>query len=147
MRRLLGEVLSEKGGQVFHVSPTATVIQAVHLMNEKAIGAVLVIDSDKLIGIFSERDVLRRVLDGHRSADETQVCEVMSSPVITITKGKSVQEAMAVMTEKRCRHLPVVDGNDVAGMISIGDLTRWVTLDQAHEIEELVDYITGKYPG
>lgn len=147
MKRFLSDVLAQKGGSVYSVSPDASALDAVHLMNEKGIGAVLVLVEGKTVGIFSERDVLRKVLDGGLDAAKTPVGEVMTRKVISMRSDKTVNEAMGVMTEKRCRHLPIIDDGTLVGVLSVGDLTKWVSQDQEHKIEELIDYIVGRYPG
>ncbi len=147
MKRFLSDVLAQKGGTVYSVAPDATALEAVHLMNEKGIGAVLVLVDGKTVGIFSERDVLRRVLDDGLDAAKTAVSEVMTKKVVSMRSDKTVNEAMGVMTEKRCRHLPIIDDDELKGVLSVGDLTKWVCRDQEHEIEEMIDYIVGRYPG
>jgi CBS domain-containing protein len=115
-------------------------------MNRERIGAVLVHDGERVVGIFTERDVLTRVIDQGRDPAATPVAEVMTSALITVGPATTVAEAMAVVTEKRCRHLPVMEGDRLVGLVSIGDLTRWLTRHQAWHIEDLVRYITGAYP-
>jgi CBS domain-containing protein len=146
MDRRLNEVLADKGTEIFSVPPGATVREAVRLMNQRGIGAVLVCEGQTLVGVFTERDVLRRILDAGRDPAVTLVAEVMTREVITVQDKLTVREALAVVTEKRCRHLPVLAQGKLVGVVSSGDLVRVLTLDQRHEIEELVDYITGRYP-
>ena len=112
----------------------------------RRIGALLVCDDDRVVGIFTERDVLNRVVDPGKDPGTVRVADVMTGDVVTIGPEVSVEEAMAVVTEKRCRHLPVMTGEQLLGLISIGDLTRWVATRQAHHIQDLVNYITGRYP-
>lgn len=147
MKDTLAAVLVHKGNTVHSVAPTATVLDAVRTMNEAKIGAVMVCESSEMLGIFTERDVLCRVVDSDRDPASTRVVEVMTSDVITVPSTINVEDAMAVITEKRCRHLPVVDGEDLKGLVSIGDLTRWIGRHQRHHIQDLVNYITQKYPG
>ncbi len=147
MEHQLKAVLDHKGRQVHSVSPEETVLDAIHRMNEKKIGALLVMDGGRPVGMFTERDILRRVVAARRDPAEIKVAEVMSQPLIAMHPDATVEEAMAVMTEKRCRHLPIVEDEKIVGMVSIGDLTRWVSRRQANHIQDLVDYITGKYPG
>ncbi|MCS7294520.1 MAG: CBS domain-containing protein [Chloroflexota bacterium] len=146
MYGLVRDVLADKGREVFAVGPRTTVRQAVQRMNEHGIGAVLVLEGERPIGIFTERDVLRRVVDAGRDPDTTLVQEVMSSPVVTVRPDTPVREAMETITTLRHRHLPVVDGGKVVGLVSIGDLLRWVTYYQQREIEHMTDYITGRAP-
>lgn len=140
------DVLSEKGNQVYVTAPTVSVREAVRTMNEKGIGALLVLDSGRVCGIFTERDVLRRVVDEGRAPTLTPVNEVMTPDVECITPGTSVTEAMELMTRRRFRHLPVVDQGEIVGLISIGDLLRRVSTEQEEHIERLTDYITGRAP-
>jgi CBS domain-containing protein len=148
MRDTLDAVLASKGPAIHYVVPEATVIHAVRTMNQERVGAVLVCESGEMVGIFTERDVLCRVVDEGRDPDATKVVEVMTSEVVAVRPTTLVAEAMAVITEKRIRHLPVVDNEDLLkGLVSSGDLTRWVSRNQEIHIKDLVDYITGKYPG
>ena len=147
MLNQLRQVLAEKGGTVHSVPPDATVLDAVREMNRLRVGCVVVMEGDRLVGIFTERDVLTRVVDGGRDPASTPVAEVMSREVVCVGPEITVQQAMAVITEKRCRHLPVMEGDRLVGLVSIGDLTRWVTRHQRFHIQDLVNYITGKYPG
>jgi len=138
------EVIADKGRQVYSVSPHVTVREAVRVMNEHGVGAVLVVEGRKALGIFTERDVLRRVVDVGRSPETTRVAEVMTRDLLVVQPGTRVQEAMATMTERRCRHLPVIDGGEIIAMVSIGDLTRRASLNQEAHIQALTDYITGR---
>lgn len=142
----VGAILADKGRQVFTVSPHVSVRQAVREMNEQGVGALLVLERDHPVGIFTERDVLRRVVDVGLDPGSTPVERVMTRELVIVEPTTPVEQAMAVMTKKRCRHLPVVEGGRVVGMVSIGDLTRWVSLNQQVEIQHLVDYITGRHP-
>lgn len=146
MYGLVRDVLSEKGRTVHTVSPRASVREAVRKMNELGVGSLLVMEEGRPVGIFTERDVLRRVVDAGRDPEATRVEEVMSSPVVTIRPETPVREAMETITTLRHRHLPVMDGGQVVGMVSIGDLLRWVTYYQQREIEHMTDYITGRAP-
>jgi len=146
MYGLVRDVLSEKGKTVHTVSPRASVREAVRKMNELGVGSLLVVEEGRPVGIFTERDVLRRVVDAGRDPEATRVEEVMSSPVVTIRPETPVREAMETITTLRHRHLPVMDGGQVVGMVSIGDLLRWVTYYQQREIEHMTDYITGRAP-
>jgi CBS domain-containing protein len=144
MYGVIDTVLAEKGRQVYVVAPGASVRAAVQELNDHGVGALVVVDQRRPIGIFSERDVLRRVVGMGRDFESTRVRDVMTSPPVTIHPGMRVDEAMALMTEQRIRHLPVVDGGKLVGMISIGDLLRRATLVQEEEIKQLVGYITGQ---
>jgi CBS domain-containing protein len=143
----LNAVLSSKGNTVHSVSPTASVLEAVRIMNKERIGSLLVCADNELIGIFSERDVLIRVVDEGRDPGKTTVAEVMTRELVVVRPSMTVEEAMAVVTERRCRHLPVMDESNLLGLVSIGDLTRWVTRNQEIHIQDLVNFITRKYPG
>jgi CBS domain-containing protein len=148
VKNTLEAVLASKGAAIHYVVPEAKVIDAVRTMNQERIGAVLVCVSGEMVGIFTERDVLCRVVDQGRDPTATKVVEVMTSEVVTVRPTTFVEEAMAVITEKRLRHLPVVDDDGLLkGMVSAGDLTRWVSRKQKIHIMDLVNYITGKYPG
>lgn len=144
MYGFVSSVLAEKGRQVYTIQPAATVADAVRQMNEKGIGALLVVDGERPVGIFTERDVLRRVVDADRDPALTRVAEVMTRNPVTIGPDWHVEEAMQLMTSHRFRHLPVLEDGRLVGMISIGDLLRWVTIHQEDHIRQMTDYITGR---
>ena len=139
-------ILRRKGTDVFSVSPTATVYDAMKIMSDKDIGALLVMDGANFEGIVTERDYARKVILQGRLSKDTLVREIMSEPLITITPDTSVDEAMRLMTTNRIRHLPVFCDSKVHGLISIGDLVQWISFAQDQTIEQLEHYIEGKYP-
>ena len=139
-------ILRKKGTQVWHVPPDVLVFEAMRLMAEKDVGALLVMEGEELRGIISERDYARKVALHGRSSHETRVREIMSEELVTITPECSVDEAMRLMTEHRTRHLPVLCDGKVHGMVSIGDLVNWISSAQNQAIEQLENYIEGKYP-
>jgi CBS domain-containing protein len=146
MHTPLRMLLAQKKGKTHAVAPTATVAAAVDVMNANKVGAVLVMDGDRLVGVFTERDVLRRVVGGRMDPARTQVSDVMTRELVVLRLTSTVGDAMAVVSEKRIRHLPVVDEGQVVGVISAGDLNHWLVGDHQVKIDQLVDYITGKYP-
>ena len=132
---------------VHSVAPETTVLHAVGKMNDERIGALLVCVSDEMVGIFTERDVLYRIVGEGRDPATTRVVDVMTQEVVAVRSTTTVEEAMAVFSEKRFRHLPVVDNGKLKGLVSSGDLTRRMSRSQEGHIQDLMNYITGKYPG
>lgn len=139
------EILAHKGGPTWTVSPEATVFEAIELMADKNIGALLVTREDKLAGIISERDYTRKVALKGRSSKDTRVREILSGRVVSVTPDHTVDQCLRLMTENRVRHLPVLDGQRILGVISIGDLVNHVINTQQSTIHQLEAYITG-YP-
>jgi CBS domain-containing protein len=140
-------ILRNKGGDVWSLSPDDTVYTAIALMAEKGVGALVVLSATRLVGIVSERDYARKVILKGKSSRETLVEEIMTSPVITVEPSRNVVECMRAMTEHRIRHLPVVEGGALVGIVSIGDLVNSIISAQAETIEHLRNYVTGQYPG
>ncbi len=143
----LESVLRLKDRQVWSIAPAATVYEAIARMSEKGVGALLVLSEGRLQGIISERDYARKVILKDRSSKDTQVWEIMTDRVITAHPRSTIEECMRSMTEHRIRHLPVVEGDHVIGIVSIGDLVNWTISAHEDTIGQLQGYIEGKYPG
>jgi len=141
--KLVKHLLDSKGHDVLSIAPTASVLDAIKLMAEKGIGALIVLDGEALAGIVTERDYARKVILKGRSSHETPVKDIMSADVLTTSADQTVDSCMNMMTDRRIRHLPVVDGDKVTGMVSIGDLVKAIIADQKEAIEQLEHYITG----
>lgn len=138
----LSEILDEKGHEVLQIEADASVLQAVERMVEANVGSLLVRDGGDVMGIVTERDYLRRVTLEGRADRDTSVREIISTPLIVATPETTVEECMAMMTERRIRHVPVVEEGDLVGMISIGDLVKFASQQQSYEIKYLTDYIS-----
>ena len=139
----ISEILNHKGATVWSISPDATVFEAIVMMTDKNIGALLVTEQGKLVGIVSERDYTRKVVIKGKASKTTAVREILSSHVISVSPSHTVEECMRLMTDHHFRHLPVLDGEKVVGIISIGDLVNWIISAQHTTISQLQTYITG----
>ncbi len=145
--KLVSHVLNDKGRDVWSLSPDATVHEAIEQMAQKGVGALLVMEGERLVGIVSERDYARKVILKGRSSRETHVREIMSYPVVCARPELTVEQTMAIMTDKRVRHLPVVVEERVEGVISIGDVVRGIIDDHEFTIQQLTNYISGGFGG
>src|SRR5216683_641977 len=141
--QIVGQLLRVKGTQIFSVAPTDSVLRAIEIMATRHVGALLVMNEGTLLGIISERDYARKVILKNRSSHDTPVSDIMTQPAISVTPEDTVHHCMQLMTEKRFRHLPVVKGGRVVGMLSIGDLVKAVIQEQSEHIEQLERYIAG----
>jgi CBS domain-containing protein len=141
MKRIC-DLLADKGREVWSLSPDDTVYEAIDQMAQKAVGALLVMENGRLVGIVSERDYARKVILKGKASKETLVREIMSSPVICVRPELTVEQTMVRMTENRVRHLPILDGETVVGVISIGDVVRAIIEDKEYYIQQLTTYIT-----
>lgn len=139
----IGDILTGKGSQIWSVGPEDTVFDAIRLMAEKHLGALLVMEEGELVGIISERDYARKVILAGRFSHATRVREIMSENVVCARARQTIEEAMAVMTDRRIRHLPVLDENTVVGVVSIGDLVKAIIAEQQFVIKQLEHYISG----
>ena len=138
----VAQVIQNKIEQnIFTISPESTVLEAISLMADKGIGALVVTDQDKVVGIFSERDYTRKIILMERTSKETTVSEIMTAKVLTVTKSNSVEDCLNLMTDRHLRHLPVVENDKLIGLISIGDLVKIVMEDQRKLIDQLQQYI------
>ena len=141
--KLVQHLLDRKGRELISIVQDASVFDAIKLMADRGVGSLLVMDGTDLKGIVTERDYARKVIIKGRSSESTQVGEIMSTDLITATSQQTVNDCMTMMTDKRIRHLPVVAGDEVVGLISIGDLVQAIISDQQEEIEQLGQYISG----
>ena len=139
----ISSILHEKTSALWTVAPEATVFEAIKLMADKNIGALLVMSGGQLHGIFTERDYTRNVALQGKSSKETRVREIVTQKILTVKQDDTVEECMRLMTEKRVRHLPVVEGTKVVGIVSIGDLVNWIISTQNAAIEQMEQYIAG----
>jgi CBS domain-containing protein len=146
MIETIGSILRTKGQTIWSVTPDATVYDAIALMAEKGIGAVLINSEDRLVGIVSERDYARKVILQGRSSKDTRAEEIMTRDLVTVSAEDTVDECLRIMTHHRIRHLPVLSRGKLVGIVSIGDLVKAIIADQAHTIDQLHTYIGGKYP-
>jgi CBS domain-containing protein len=142
--KTVSDLLKTKGNEIWSTTPDASVYEALQAMAEKNVGALLVLEGEKIVGIFSERDYARKLVLEGKSAHTTPVRAVMTSAVIGIGQGHSIDECMALMSDRRIRHLPVLDGDRVIGIVSIGDVVKEVIQDQKFTIALLEEYITGR---
>jgi CBS domain-containing protein len=139
--KTLKQLLEGKGGNIYSIAPDARVFDALRLMAEKSVGALMVMEGGRIAGILSERDYARKVILQGKSSHDLQVRDIMTSKVITVHPGQTVEECMALITEKRIRHLPVIEGERLIGVLSIGDLVKEVIAEQRQTIEQLESYI------
>lgn len=140
---IVSQLMESKGRQVFSIGPDEPVLRAMEVMATREIGALLVMEQGEAIGVVSERDYARKVVLMNRSSRDTPVRDIMSSPVISVAPSDTIQRCMQIMTEERVRHLPVVSGGKVLGMLSIGDLVKALLQAQSEQIEQLQRYIAG----
>ena len=142
----VGSILDRKGRQIWAIGSEATVYDAIALMAEKNVGALPVMEGTKLLGMISERDYSRKIILHGRVSRETPVADIMTRDVITVGAGDSVEACLEVMTKNHIRHLPVIEGGLLIGLVSIGDLVNWIILAQSNQIDDLQRYVTGAYP-
>jgi len=142
--KTVAQVLRTKGHKILSVAPDIPVFEALEVMAEKNVGALLVLEGERLVGIFSERDYARKVILKGKASKETPVREIMSSHVLYIRPEQTIEDCMALMTDKRVRHLPVMEAEKLVGVISIGDVVKAVIAEQEFMIEQLQNYITGR---
>jgi CBS domain-containing protein len=142
----VGSILAHKGSAVWSIAPNSMVFEAIQLMADKNVGALPVVDDGQLVGMISERDYTRKVILKGKSSKDTPVREIMTQELITANMADSVSDCLRVMTDSRIRHLPVMEGRKLVGLVSIGDLVKWTISAQTATIDALEKYITGGYP-
>ena len=143
----ISSILKQKSHDLWSIASDAMVFEAIQLMADKNVGALLVVSEGRLVGVISERDYTRKVALKGKSSRETPVGEILSAPIIAVTPHYTIEECMRLMTVHRVRHLPVLDGENVVGIVSIGDLVNWIISAQSFTINQLENYISGQYPG
>ena len=143
----ISSIIGQKGSQIWSIPPEATVFDAIQLMADKNVGALLVLRDGALLGLISERDYTRKVMLRGKRSKETQVQEIMTTDPAVVSPNETVENCLRTMTAQRVRHLPVVDGQEIRGIISIGDLVKWTISHQAAALDQLESYISGGYPG
>ena len=139
----VADILRGKGSDVLKIDASATVFEALEKIVERNVGSILVTDGDNVVGIMTERDYLRKIAVKGRTSRDTKVSEIMSSPLVYVTPETQVDEVMAIMTDRRIRHLPVVENDEVIGILSIGDVVKYQSREQSFQIQYLTDYISG----
>lgn len=147
MKTSVADILRRKGDRVITIDPSTTVFETIGRMVEHNVGSVVVVDGGDVLGIFTERDYLRRIALEGRSSKTTRVEEVMTPEVLCVNPGETVEACLALMTEKKCRHLPVLRDGQLAGIVSIGDCVRELSEQAEGRLESLTQYVTGQYPG
>jgi CBS domain-containing protein len=145
MNTPISALLGRKGSTVYAVTASATIAEAVDEMNRHRVGAIVVLDQNRLAGIFTERDVLRRIVGTGIDIHSVRVADVMTAELITVTPETTIEDAMTIFAEKRCRHLPVIANDRLIGLVSIGDISRWVGDSHRAEAEHLKNYISGGF--
>ncbi|MFL6019839.1 MAG: CBS domain-containing protein [Gaiellaceae bacterium] len=139
----VSEILRGKGTDVLKIDASATVFDAITMIVEKNVGSILVTEGDKVVGIMTERDYLRKIAVQGRTSRDTRVGEIMTSPLVYVTPETTIEESMAIMTDRRIRHLPVVEDEEVIGIVSIGDVVKFQSREQTFQIQYLTEYISG----
>ena len=139
----VSDILRGKGSDVLKIDASATVFEALEKIVERNVGSILVTEGGEVVGIMTERDYLRKIAVQGRTSRDTRVSEIMSSPLVYVTPETPLEETMAIMTDRRIRHLPVVENNDVVGILSIGDVVKYQSREQSFQIQYLTDYISG----
>lgn len=140
----IGTILHHKGATVWTISPDSTVFEAIELLARRNIGALPVVEDGRLLGIFSERDYTRKVALEGKTSHNTKVREILTSDIVTVTPQDTIEDAMRLMTDKRIRHLPVMEGEHMAGFVSIGDMVNWIISCQTAAIDQMEAYLSGR---